>query len=420
MHLLIVGKSAFGRIVDGTPVPISIAGHSVQFIRPLISYALERDMAVSYAYPLEASETDCLMFDTGDHLLPAVAEVPFTEVPVPKSPLHVGWMSVEASVRLAIERKGQLDWVFLASTFPLATILAQLKPRYGYKLALFVRGHDGYKWLDEEWAADTFGPADRTRHMCQIYREALQSADFVGVASEWLAGVMAAHGVRSDLVVESPAAMGPGSWTKSSFLLEPAVVVRHGAPDPAKSWLLSAGRIHPDKGLDLAAEGFAAAGLSDWQFVIAGVGDEPDSGLAKLVKQGAACVIEVPPRLVHAAFQVSDAYLHTSLPSTTFIDARPSSVTSAAFYGKPVVVPVAAAGGVTESVSVQDVEAYGFDVRNLDAADGAQRAEILSRMAEAITRLQDGKLAATVGAANAAHASQSSVDAVFDRIWSNL
>jgi glycosyltransferase involved in cell wall biosynthesis len=420
VHLLIVGKAAFGRVVDGVPVPISLAGHSVQFIRPLISYALERGATVSYAYPLLPSESDCLLFDSEDHLPAGVAEVPFTELSAGKSPLHIGWLSVEASVRQAMERHGPIDWVILASAFPLATILAQVKPRYGYKLALFIRGHDGYQWLDPDWAARALGDPGRTRHISHIYREALLSADLIGVASQWLGDVVTAHGVPYDLVVESPAAMGPGRWAKAALAAEPSVVVRHGRPDPARKWLLSAGRIHPDKQVGLAAESFAAASLDGWQFVLAGAGAEPEGPLAELIDRDLACVMEVPPRVVHGIFQVSDAYLQTSLPSGSFIDARPSSVTSAAFHGMPVIMPVASAGGAAESVSAENCATFGFDVRDLDPADVIQRAEILRRAAAAIQRLRDVGLSARIGAANAEHARESSVDAVFNRIWARL
>jgi glycosyltransferase involved in cell wall biosynthesis len=424
VHVLIVGKSAFSRVISGVPVPISIAGHTVQFIRPLLSYALERGMSVSYAYPLRASESDCLLFDPDDQLPDGVLEVPFTDPAADKSPLRLGWLSVEASVRQAIERNGPIDWVVLASTFPLATVLAQLKSRYGFKLALFIRGHDGYKWLDPGWVAGTVGDLDQARHVCQIYRESLLAAEFVAVASEWLGSVVAEHGARWDAVVESPAAMVPGeSWDKSRFVAAGGLVRRRGEPDPGRNWLVSAGRLHPDKHLDLAAEMFHSAQLPDWQLVLAGAGDPDgplDAWLDKLLDQGDACVIEVPPRMIHALFQVSDAYLQTSVPSDSFIDARPSSVTSAAFHGKPVIVPLAAAGGAEESVSAANRAEYGFDVRDLDPKDRAGRAELLRRGTAALVRLRDEGLRQRIGAANRQHAGGSSVEAVFDRVWSQL
>lgn len=427
MHLLVVGKSAYSRVIGGIPVPITIAGHTAQFMRPLMSYALARGMSVSYAYPLQPS--GCLMFDPRDEVPDEVVEVPFTDVSAAKAPLHIGWLSVEASLRQAVERQGGIDWVFLPYAFPLAPLLAGLKEKYGFKLALFLRGGDGYQWLDPRWAAGCLGDLDQAGQVCGLYKESLQAADFVGVASQWLGSVVERYGVRYDAVVESPAAMWPGpgpepSWDKARFSADPSVVKRHGSLDVSKKWVLSAGRIHPDKHLDLAAGVFSEARLDGWQLVLSGVGAGPGAtpgeSVAELVAKGAACVIEVPPRIIHGLFQVSDAYLQTSLPSTTFVDARPSSVTSAAFHGKPVVVPIAAAGGVAESVAPENLDAYGFDVRELDPADPADRAEIVRRGTTAMRRLGDSALRIRVGAANARHAGGSSIEAVFDRVWSML
>ncbi|KOT63239.1 MULTISPECIES: glycosyltransferase family protein [Streptomyces] len=427
MHLLVMGKSAYSRVIDGTPVPITIAGHTAQFMRPLISYALARGMAVSYAYPLRPS--GCLMLDPRDAVPDGVVEVPFNDLSAQKAPLHIGWLSVEASLRQAVERQGGIDWVFLPYAFPLAPLLAALKEKYGYRLALFLRGGDGYQWPDPRWVAETLGDAGHAHQVCGLYKESLAAADFVGVASKWLGDVVAGHGVRWHAVVESPAAMWLGagpepSWDKARFSADPGVVRRLGNLDVSKKWVLSAGRIHPDKHLDLAADIFASAGLDGWQLVLSGVGTGLDSlatgALAELVAKGSACVLEVPPRIVHAVFQVSDAYLQTSLPSATFVDARPSSVTSAAFHGKPVVLPIAAAGGVAESVAPENLREFGFDVRGLDPTGPDGRAETVRRGAAALRGLEDPALTARAGAANARHASGSSVDAVFDRVWARL
>jgi glycosyltransferase involved in cell wall biosynthesis len=427
VHLLVVGKSAYSRVIGGKPVPITIAGHTAQFMRPLMSYALAHGMTVSYAYPLQPS--GCLMFDPLDAVPDGAVEVPFTDVSAAKAPLHLGWLSLEASLRQAVEAQGDIDWVFLPYAFPLAPLLAGLKEKYGFQLAVFLRGGDGYQWLDPRWAADTIGDPGQARQICDLYRESLQAADFVGVASQWLGSVVEQYGVRYHAVVESPAAMWPGpgpepSWDKERFSTDPSVVRHHGSLDVSKKWVLSAGRIHPDKHLDLAADAFCAARLDGWQLVLSGAGAGPGpvaGGLvAELAAKGEACVIEVPPRIIHGLFQVSDAYLQTSLPSATFVDARPSSVTSAAFHGKPVVVPIAAAGGVTESVAPENLQTYGFDVRDLNPEDPADRAEIVRRATAALRLLDDPALRIRAGAANTRHASASSVDAVFGRVWAGL
>ncbi len=426
MKLLIVGKSAFSRVIDGTRVPISIAGHTVQLIRPLTAYALARGFSVSYAYPLTASASDCLMFDPDDEVPSGLVEVPFTDPEAPKSPLHVGWLAVEAAIRQAAGRLGGLDWVVLASTFPLAPFLADLRWKYGYKLALLIRGGDGYQWLDPDWAARTFGDIDRAREVCRIYGDSLRSADFVGVASRWLGSVIEERGIRWDAVVESPAAAWAGPspeprWDKSRFAADTGVVRRLGYLDPTKKWLVSAGRFHPDKRLDLTSGIFSGAALKGWQLIFSGVGatreEIEDDLMLALVDKGAACVIEVPPRIVYALFKVCDACLHTALPSATFIDARPSSVTSAAFHGKPVIAPLAPAGGVTESLSPENVQAYCFDVQDVDPAD---RAEVVRRGVDATLRLQDTDVLLRVGAANARHASSSAAASVFDDLLARL
>ncbi|MGW8375226.1 glycosyltransferase [Streptomyces sp. ODS28] len=432
MHLLVAGKSAYSLRSGDTTVPITLAGHTAQFTRPLLSWARARGMRVSYAYPLRPA--GCLMTDPYDELPEGVLEVPFTDVEAAKAPLHIGYLSLEASLRRAVEENGALDWVFVPYAFPLAPLLVSLREKYGFKLALFLRGGDGYQWLDPDWegAVRAYGGAEQARQACALYRESLEAADFVGAASQWLGSVVEKFGGRWDAVVESPAAMGPAHapggdglpWDKGAFLADPGVVPRHGRPDTARAWLLSAGRIHPDKNLDLAADLFAQAALDGWQLVLAGTGaEEHGTGggtLTRLVEDGRACVIEAPPRVIHALFRVSDAYLQTSLPSDTFVDARPSSVTSAAFHGKPVVVPLAEAGGVAESLSPENLRAYGFDARNLRPADPADRAELVRRGAAAVGGLADAGKRERAGAANARHAAGSSVDAVFDRVWARL
>jgi glycosyltransferase involved in cell wall biosynthesis len=428
MHLVIVGKSAFSRVIGGSTVPISVAGHTVQLIRPLISYARARHMSVSYIYPLQASESDCLMVDPADKIPDGVVEAPFTDSAAVKSSLRIGWLSVEASLRQAIEKNGKPDWVVVASAFPLAAVMANLKEKYGFKLALFIRGYDGYKWLDPGSVAGAFGDVEHARQVCDIYRDALLSAEFIGVASQWLGDVVAAHGGRWDMVVESPAATGPapaqGRWTKERLAAEPGVARLHGDLDPSARWLISAGRLHREKRLDLALDMFSAARLPGWQLVFSGAGAGTDGALdeatRKLLANGEAAAISVPPRIVHALFEVSDAYLQTSLPSADFIDARPSSVTSAAFHGKPVIVPLAEAGGVTESVAAENVREFGFDVRHLDPATPADRAEIVRRGARVLRRLDDAAVVTRVGRANAEQTRGASAEALFDRVWSRL
>ncbi len=427
MHILVVGKSAFSREYGGHQVPITIAGHTSQLMRPLIRWARARGFAVSYASPLEPA--GCLMTDPLDALPDGVLDVPFTDVQAAKAPLHIGYLSLEAAIRRAAEQQGPVDWVFLPYAFPLSPLLVSLRDRYGFKLALFLRGGDGYQWLDPQWpgAVEAFGGPEQARIAVGLYQRSLAEADFVGVASAWLGSVVEGFGGRWDAVVESPAAMrlDPGErvWDKAAFAAAPDIRTRYGRLDPTRNWVVSAGRIHPDKNLDLAADIFAGAGLDDWQLVLAGAGDDEgvgDGSLGGLVGDGRAAVIEVPPRVIHALFELSDAYLQTSLPSATFVDARPSSVTSAAFHGKPVVVPIASAGGVAESLSPENLESYGFDVRELRITEPAERAELVARGVRALARLRDTGLRERVGAANAQHAAESSVDAVFDKVWAHL
>jgi hypothetical protein len=95
-------------------------------------------------------------------------------------------------------------------------------------------------------------------------------------------------------------------------------------------------------------------------------------------------------------------------------------VTSAAFHGKPVVVPIAAEGGVAESLSPENLEIFGFDARGLDIAVPADRAALVSRGAAAVRALARDELREKAGQANARHAAESSVDAVFDKVWAQL
>ncbi len=423
MKVAVVGKSAFSHRVNGIDVPAVIAGHTVQLIRQLLTYAATRGHEVYYLYPTTVAEEDTVVFDPYDNLPEAVTLVPFGDPRFSKTSVHSGWLDLTAALTRAANVNGGLDWVILCYGFPFAPLLGYLKHEQGFRLAVLVRGGDGYKWLDHHWLQQQGPVMNNSEELRSVYKAALSNADFLGVASRWLGRKLRQHDVRFHAVIESPAACEGavvGIVTRGLFPPTAGISVTYGAMNPEKRWMLTAGRASRDKRADLAIEVFAEAALPDWQLILSVPGPQHDivAEQARRLKPGSVCVVTTAPRAIGALFKTCDAYIHTSIPSREFVDARPSSVTSAAYYGKPVVAPLAVDGGLTESLSSENIDAYCFDIRDVDGQGGTTR--IVTLAAHAALRLLDCALRESVGLANAEHSKGSSVEAVFGRLFAHL
>ena len=166
--------------------------------------------------------------------------------------------------------------------------------------------------------------------------------------------------------------------------------------NPKKSWLLSASRFSRDKCLNLAVEAFFQTNLKDWQLILSGkerFEDELIGLVRKYLANSRVAILFTPPVHLPALFSCADAFIHVALPTEEFIDSRPSSVTTAAFYGKPVIFPLAQEGGVSESLSAENISNLGFEI-------GANREETVRNIVQKIRLLENQRLLDTIGEVN--------------------
>jgi glycosyltransferase involved in cell wall biosynthesis len=410
MKVAFVSKSAFSHAIDGLTVPAVVSGHTSQLARALIASARTEGHDVAHVYPIAPGSDDACVVDPLDAYPANVRQLPYWDVPLPKATLSSGSLSFTA----ALYEAGPLDWVVLLYAFPLAPLVQQFCAATGTRFAALLRGGDVYKWLSPDWWRRV-QPAVNSASMLGLYAKALRDADYVAAASAWLLGVSQEHGVPCDDILESPAAISVASLTARTELLnDPGIAVLSGTVDPSRRWLLWAGRASPDKRPDLALDAFERAGVSGWQLLLAAAGPLEDQIASRIdSKRVSAALVRASPRVMPALFAGCDALLHTAVPSSTFIDARPSAVTSAAYHAKPVIAPRAERGGVAESLAPINLDAFGFAV---DASADVT----MQSLVDAMLRLGDAALRAHAGAANSAWSQASSPDAVWARLARGL
>lgn len=426
MKVAIVGKSAFSLPAKGKPsqrTPIVLAGHTIQLIRPLALAMLKRGWRVAHIFPDTLGPEESAITDEFDTCPTGLAMFAYATGPLPKSVHDVASVALNAAILRASTQLGGLDWCLFVNPFP-QLLMAQpalRRMKDGGSLpfvAALLRGGDGYKWTDAAYVEQIIGDSEQAHEVVEWYKDVLREVDLRFCASRWQRTMLDRRGLGVDGILPSPpapiSALDPIDCKK---LLEQLLKPIWGTLDPSLSWLSLVGRIHPDKAPSLALSAFSQAGLDGWQIVVAGSGDA--TAIEEMVKRAPddvrrrMAVISVPPRLLPELYGASEAFIHTSLPSNHFVDARPSSLTSACFAGKPVVAILS--GGVAECISDANLAALC-----LPYDDSYSQADLERTLAERLAALQDTTLVLRICAANWAHARTNKADLTLNSLLDQL
>ncbi|MEW5859997.1 MAG: glycosyltransferase [Cyanobacteriota bacterium] len=401
MKIAIVSKSCYSFSRGTISVPLTLAGHTIAFVRQLIPYLLERGYQISLLVPVEAGIGDSVYSQTDDQIPDGIIVIPFSDYFFPKVPISCSFITFFLALTEAKEKMGRIDWVFSVYSFPLLILIDLYKPDFDYQIAAFLRGGDGYKFLDPDLMKKLYGSELDMRSVASLYKRALNRANYVFTVSEWLRSRVNHFGVRVSEVIPAPALVNPLRKTGEPIRKESVIELmqkqcKWGSPSPFKNWLLSASRLSQDKRIDLAIKAFEAWHRTKWQLIIAGTGPS-EHRILELIKQSKVAhnivLLFAPPDSMAALFAASNAYIHTAIPSENFIDSRPSSITSAVFYGKPIVLPLSQDGGAIESVSPINLEHFGFHISSDEEL-------LLDSVVNALRKLEDETLLRDVGAAN--------------------
>jgi len=421
MNIAIVGKSCYTTIVSSKELTTTLAGHTMAFTRQLIPFLISHKHQVALVSPCETAPEDSIVHERNCLIPKNLKIVPFTAIQFPKVPTHDSSLSLLASMSELIEEWGNIDHILCVYCFPFLPILETLKKYFNYKIVAFLRGGDGYKFLDYNFLRKQSGADNRARYIVDFYRYSLNQAEFVFCVSKWLRSRVETLGVEVDDIIPSPALVEEtevcyeNCRNKKSFAQLLRNSCTYGRLDPEKKWLTTSGRLSIDKRLDLAIKAFSRWNNKNWQLVITGAGPIATS-LIKLIRgydEDKICLVLVPPQRMATMFRLADAYIHTAIASSSFIDSRPSSVTSAAFYGKAVIFPQCKEGGVAESLSRSDTQCLGFRVFQDDA-------DTVEEIANKLRLLEDKKLIMSIEKANRSFASSFNPGNIFRRVETYL
>ena len=366
-----------------------IAGHTAQLIRGLVESLAS--VHFHYIFPIAAGTHDVTLWDPEDKCPSNLQTYPIGVLRHEKIGLSLDSIELCATVRSISQRTTVRSAVFVYP-FPALISCWRLFRDLRIPTVSLLRGGDAYKWLDPNYVSKRMGAIADAVHV--EYVSALRECIGVFAASGWLRRITEQWGVPCAGVIPSPPPHRNGCPTapildrgsQKRALIE-ALGSRwvQTSPDPKRNWLLWSGRIHPDKGLPLALEAYAAVRPSGWQMIIAGDGDR------RLLPTGTDpdfAHVVVPPRLLGYLYASADAFIHTAQPSADFIDARPSSVTSATAFGLPsIAVYDPNMGGAQESISIENLVELG-----VNAGLHTPLPEVLWALSSRIERLSDRRL----------------------------
>ncbi len=401
MKVLIVCKPAFSRkLHDGNHSAVALGGHASAFARSLC--LLSPGSSFSLVVPELLTKDDSSVIDTRDIVPPNVSITAYGNSRFAKYQLQSGSLELRAALEVAAEKLGGPDVALVLNCFPVAPTVADFATAEGVPAVYSLRGADGYRWVDGEQYPSDIDPAIAQK-VAARYRSSLNSGAHVSAASEWLAAQARRSGVQVDSVVPSPAPVDPSAKcdrTEARRVL--AELDEIGDESNAllsdRNRMLICGRLSPDKRpLEAIAGLVESRHLEEWQLLVLGNGP-----LARDVNAAAAqanteygwnkvVVGSLPPRLIGWGYASSDALMHYARGDENFMDARPSAVTAAAYYGLPV-VHERNAGGCAESLSKENYEALAFS--------GTSNRLTAPTLDQALERLADPAQRDLIGAAN--------------------
>jgi glycosyltransferase involved in cell wall biosynthesis len=415
LKFIIVGNSPYSFVKNGIPINGCLHGHAVAFTRQFLPFLISQGHKVCLILPDRTPLHDSNFDVKNDPIPNGLTLIPFMTF---QSPYIPSFLTFLAALEEGNNHMEGIDFVLSVYPYPYSVLIQLARHNYGYKTAAFLRGGDGYAFINPEFLNSHFG-LDKQEMNSLVYRRSLNEMDFVFTTSDWLRKEVIYSGVKVDDVIPAPAIENDNLQSSSNEdqskikcvdLFRP--LIKFGTIDPQKKWLLSASRFSSDKHLDLAIEAFSKANLKNWQLIITGIGPL-ENELIKLVQEfrlsSNVVILFSPPRLVAHLFANTDAFLHVAIPTEKFIDSRPSSVTTASYYGKPVIFPLAEKGGVSESISPDNISHLGF-------APGNCRNETIENITAKIMMLNRNLLMNRIGESNRIFAQKFNKVLIFTKI----
>lgn len=283
---------------------------------------------------------------------------------------------------------------------------------------MLLRGGDGYKWTQPNFLSNWYQDEEVGECVKKMYIMALKRTDFVATASTWLKHIVEAIGINvSEVVPSPPIPLSLQSSSTNKQIIVDSVTPLLGEVDPFKKWIMVIGRFHPDKCPALAIQAFSILATNSYHLIFAGAGNV--KYIIRLIKdtsrdiQNRIAIITVPPRLLSSLYSAADIVLHTSTPSETFTDARPSAVTSAAFHGKPVVA--INGGGIEECLSKKNIKFLCVNPTKYEVTN-----ELGIELAKRLELTFNNKLCQSIGDANAEFSRQNNVQNILYYFLSKL
>lgn len=412
MKIVIIGKNAFSFREKESVIKPILTGHTMALTAQLIPFLVDKGHKVCFLCPAQKGRND--IWAPFEVKPPSRVHIrTFAHTRYPKVPTSINIDCFLEEFGACVNQLGGVDWVLTIYGFPFSILVEVARIACSFRHLVALRGGDAYKFLHLERLSASYSCNPGQLYLIDVYRESLKRADLVLAASEWLARQIQETGVKVDDIFPSPALSVADSERRDRFGLAELATANaiHNKVDPNCKWLIAAGRLSNDKRLDILFRAFAKWRRVDWQLVILGDGLDAPTLISLASEIGISeriCITTLPPLQLADFMSNSHALIHTSIGSSSFEDARPSAVTTAAFYGLPVILPTNT-GGATESVSKENSNAFGFVVASDDN-------DTIMRVVRCLERLVDDQARKVIGKANSAFAEKFAPHIVFAKL----
>ncbi|MFW9881437.1 MAG: glycosyltransferase [Candidatus Thorarchaeota archaeon] len=373
MNFVIVGKSCYSFTTNGAKVVNTLAGHTQAFTKQLIPYLLHNGHRVALLCPLKSGINDSIIWNPKNIVPNNLYINCFSSYNIPKIPNGTLYFDFITAFSEINTKFNGIDWVFSVYAFPYICLINSLKPFYNFYTAVFLRGGDGYKFLDIDYLKNTLGLHKYTETHIDTYRTFLNKSDLIFTVSNWLKNKVMQYGIPVNDIIPAPALTlfsinnnnSPIQNQKEFFIEKIDNKTIKNKINLKKKWLITVSRFHKDKHLDLIIDSFIKWDSNNWQLILAGDGPLKNEIISQVSNHKDIIVIQLPLELTQLLFQSCDAYIHAAIPSSSFIDSRPNSITTSAYYGKPVILPKSEIGGAKESISDINYQELGFTLSKL-------------------------------------------------------
>ncbi|WHP67315.1 hypothetical protein [Phaeobacter inhibens] len=356
---IIVGKNGF-KLPNHPNVSSTLSGHSSVLTPQLADFLLNLGHDVSFVFPVRPGRLD-QHFEFGSQSPKELKLHPYGDTEFHKTPQSASMDSFIGAMGSAFSStnvKEQEVIVISVYGFPFAPMVESLRSIRKFKHIVLLRGGDGDRWLSPERLQSEEIEFSSAEMISAWYRNALLNADVVCAASKWLAERARSHGVCVHSISPTP----PPQLDRFEIIERSQKTIsriekQNSILLTGKKLLLFAGRDSPDKRPDLALKAFERWNPGNWSLLMFGI---PKPEHSEVSSKGRVGYLTVSPVDLAAVSYFCDGFLHTSLKTNKFEDARPSAVSIAASSGCPVVFPNNT-GGVEECVSKYNRDHFAFE-----------------------------------------------------------